>query len=98
MGLELKKEKTRIAHTLNGKESEDGQAGFNFLGFTIKQFPSKYHSATRHKAETPDIKTLIYPSKKSIQRHQERLKEIIRNSKSKNQDELIENLNPVITG
>lgn len=57
MGLELKKEKTRITHTLNGTESEDGQAGFNFLGFKIKQFPFKYHRATCHKGGKPDIRT-----------------------------------------
>ena len=98
MGLELKKEKTRIAHTLDEKESADGQAGFNFLGFTIKQFPAKYHSATRHKEGTPDMRTLVYPSSKSTEAHLERLKEIIRKSKTKTQDELIKMLNPVITG
>jgi len=98
MGLELKKEKTRIAHTLDGSKSEDGQAGFDFLGFTIKQFPTKYHSATQHKEGTPDMRTLVYPSDRSIEKHQERLREIIRDSRSKNQDELIKELNPVIIG
>jgi RNA-directed DNA polymerase len=98
MGLELKKEKTRIAHTLYGNESEDGKAGFDFLGLTIKQFLSKYHSATRNKEGTPYIRTLVYPSEKAINRHQERMKEIIRTSKAKNQDGLIGELNPVITG
>ena len=33
IGLELKPSKTRLAHTLLSEESEDGIAGFNFLGF-----------------------------------------------------------------
>lgn len=37
MGLELKPSKTRLAHTLNQYEQE--KPGFNFLGFTIQQFP-----------------------------------------------------------
>lgn len=98
MGLELKKEKTRIAHTLKGEESEDGKAGFDFLGFTIKQFPSKYHSATRHKEGTPDLKTLVYPSRKSVQKHQERLKEVIQSRRSNSQGELIQELNPITVG
>src|SRR3954469_25362188 len=36
MGLELKPSKTRIAHTLH---EVDGTVGFDFLSFTIRQFP-----------------------------------------------------------
>ena len=36
MGLELKPSKTRITHTLH---AHDGQRGFDFLGFTVRQFP-----------------------------------------------------------
>src|SRR6266581_4285429 len=36
VGLELKASKTKITHTLKAVE---GQVGFNFLGFTIRQFP-----------------------------------------------------------
>jgi RNA-directed DNA polymerase len=39
MGLELKDTKTRFAHTLEAKEECNGNVGFNFLGFTIRQFP-----------------------------------------------------------
>src|SRR5437660_10532366 len=35
LGLELKASKTRIAHTL---EKVDGHAGFDFLGFNIRQY------------------------------------------------------------
>ncbi|BDI18559.1 group II intron reverse transcriptase/maturase [Nostoc cf. commune SO-36] len=46
IGLELKPEKTRLTHTFNPKFSEDGKAGFDFLGHHIQQYPaSKYQSA-----------------------------------------------------
>jgi RNA-directed DNA polymerase len=37
MGLELKLEKTRIAHTL--KQLDQQKPGFDFWRFTIRQFP-----------------------------------------------------------
>src|SRR5213082_3049881 len=37
MGLELKASKTRIGHTLH---EVVGRAGFDFLGFTVRQFPA----------------------------------------------------------
>ncbi len=44
MGLKLKPSKTHIRHTLT---EFDGQIGFDFLGFTIRQFPvGKYHTRT----------------------------------------------------
>jgi RNA-directed DNA polymerase len=36
IGLELKPSKTKISHTLNNVE---GNVGFDFLGFTIRQYP-----------------------------------------------------------
>jgi retron-type reverse transcriptase len=46
MGLKLKPSKTRIAHTLIPEQSEDGQAGFDFLGYHIRQFQvGKYKSS-----------------------------------------------------
>jgi len=60
MGLELKDAKTRFAHTLEAKEECNGNVGFNFLGFTIRQFPvGKYKSKKLYK-------TIIQPSKHSI--------------------------------
>ena len=44
IGLELKPSKTRLSHTL--KEYQ-GNVGFNFLGFTIRQFPvGRTHTGT----------------------------------------------------
>ena len=45
MGLERQDTKTRYAHTLEAKEECDGNVGFDFLNFTIRQFPvGKYKS------------------------------------------------------
>ncbi|MHC5826508.1 MAG: reverse transcriptase/maturase family protein, partial [Nostoc sp.] len=45
IGLELKPEKTRLTHTFNHELSEDGKAGFDFLGHHIQQYPAgKYRS------------------------------------------------------
>ena len=44
LGLELKPSKTRITHTLHGAM---GEPGFDFLGFTVRQFPvGKYRTRT----------------------------------------------------
>ena len=50
VGLELKPEKTRIAHTL--KEYEGNKLGFDFLGFTVRQWEVK---STRLGFKTLDI-------------------------------------------
>jgi len=43
LGLELKESKTRICHTLNRTDEEE--AGFDFLGWNIRQYPvGKKHS------------------------------------------------------
>jgi RNA-directed DNA polymerase len=60
-GLELKPSKTKISHTL--KEHEEN-IGFDFLGFTIGQFPvGKNHSGKSTKVEKLGFKTRIKPSK-----------------------------------
>src|SRR5262249_44196818 len=44
MGLELKPSKTFICHTL---EEHEGKVGFDFLGFTVRQFRvGKHHSGS----------------------------------------------------
>jgi NAD(P)-dependent dehydrogenase (short-subunit alcohol dehydrogenase family) len=65
IGLELSEAKCRLTHTLCLKESDnktegfDGQIGFNFLGFTIKQFKSKHRSAKATTGEILGFKTLV---------------------------------------
>ena len=88
VGLELKPEKTRIAHTL--KEHEGNKPGFNFLGFTVRQWEVK---STRL-----GFKTLIKPSSLSIKTHYRKLAEICDKYKSAPVEALIAKLNPVIRG
>ncbi|MBD2070219.1 reverse transcriptase N-terminal domain-containing protein [Leptolyngbya sp. FACHB-671] len=89
MGLELKPSKTRITHML---EAIDGNVGFDFLGYSIRQYRvGKTHSKR-------GFKTIIKPSKAAQIRHGQRLKEIIRARRPATQAQLIAHLNPVIRG
>jgi RNA-directed DNA polymerase len=89
LGLELHPTKPRIAHTL---DPQGGKAGFEFLGFEIRQYPVSRHNAAG------GFKTLIKPSRDAIKRHYAHLCEIIRNNRAARQENLIGQLNPVITG
>ena len=99
IGLELKPEKTRLTHILNPKLSEDGKAGFDFLGHHIQQFPArKYRSVKNRYGKIMGLITLITPTKKASKVHQEAIKSIIRKHRSSPQAALIKYLNPVIRG
>ncbi|HEY9707243.1 MAG TPA: group II intron reverse transcriptase/maturase, partial [Oculatellaceae cyanobacterium] len=90
MGLELKPSKTRLAHTLNQCEQEE--PGFDFLGFTIQQFPvGKYHSKK-------GFKTIITPSKQKQKVHYDQIASVIEAHKAAPQAALISRLNPIIRG
>src|SRR5262249_19896307 len=92
MGLELKPSKTRIGHTLR---EVDGRVGFDFLGFTIRQFPA---GATRTKCngqgQPLGFVTLIKPSREAVQRQVDRLREIIATHRQTSQATLIPPPNP----
>lgn len=88
VGLELKPEKTKIAHTL--KEYNGNQPGFDFLGFTIRQW--------KVKTTEQGFKTLIKPSSKSIKTHYRKIAEICNQHKSAPLKALIAKLNPIIRG
>jgi RNA-directed DNA polymerase len=64
IGLELKPEKTRLTHTLEDSLSEDGKAGFDFLGFHIQQHHAGEHRCSKnlHRQLTRFI-TLITPTR-----------------------------------
>ena len=90
MGLELNPKKTRIAHTL----LNEGVAGFDFLGFSVRQYRvSKFNTATGR-----GFKTLIKPSADAIKRHATELAECIRRNPAAKQENLIGLLNPKIAG
>lgn len=97
MGLELKDSKTRITHTL---DEHEGQVGFDFLGFNVRQFRvGKCHwRTTARNRLLLEFKTIIRPSKKAVERHYRKVAEIINRHKSAPQEGLIRNLNPVIRG
>lgn len=96
MGLELKPSKTKITHTLHEHE---GHKGFNFLGFTIRQYHvGKNQSGCDTKGKKLGYKTIIKPSQENISRHQKKLAKIIKTHQASSQDVLIGELNPVIRG
>ncbi|NEQ40144.1 MAG: group II intron reverse transcriptase/maturase [Okeania sp. SIO3I5] len=88
IGLELKPEKTKIAHTL--EEYEGNKPGFDFLGFTVRQW--------KVKSTKQGFKTLIKPSSKSIKAHYRKLAGIFDTHKTTPTRALIAKLNPVIRG
>ncbi|MBC6474122.1 MAG: hypothetical protein GDA48_16025, partial [Hormoscilla sp. GM102CHS1] len=64
VGLELKAEKTKISHTLEGESP-----GFDFLGFNIRQYKvGKNRSGKNTRGSALGFKTLIKPSEKSIKK------------------------------
>lgn len=71
IGLELKPSKTRITHTLNKYENES--PGFDFLGFNIRQ-----HS----NCQVRGYKTLIKPSKKAVDTHYAKVKDVFDRQKT----------------
>lgn len=96
MGLELKPSKTRIVHTL---ERVDGQIGFDFLGFSVRQYPAgKTRTAHGTNGKALGFKTNIKPSREAVRRHSLKLREIVRRNRSSGQEVLIKELLPVIRG
>ena len=66
MGLEMKPSKTKIVHTL---EIHDGQVGFDFLGFNIRQYPRGKNQCMHDTHGRPlGFTTTIAPSKESQKR------------------------------
>ena len=91
IGLELSEHKTRITHTL---ETVEGEAGFHFLGFQVRQYPASKYNTSKGRG----FKTLITPSKAAVKRHWATLSELISQNKAAKQANLIGALNPVIAG
>jgi RNA-directed DNA polymerase len=91
IGLELSEQKTRIAHTL---EKVEGEAGFNFLGFQVRQYRASKYNTARGRG----FKTLIRPSQEAVKRHWTTLSALISQHKAAKQTNLIGILNPIIAG
>jgi RNA-directed DNA polymerase len=96
MGLELKPSKTRITHTLH---TYQGNTGFDFLGFSVRQFPvGKTHTGKNGQGRKLGFKTIIRPSKEAQKRHSKALGDTIRKTRGVSQIALIALLNPKIRG
>jgi len=89
MGLALKPSKTYITHTLHEHE---GRTGFDFLSFTVRQYPMGKHHSKR------GYKVIITPSMKAQKRHLEQMEALARTHRGSNQTALITALNPRIRG
>ena len=88
IGLKVSPTKTRVVHTL---QSTDGnEPGFNFLGFSIRQYPTK----TRERK----YKTFIKPSLENQKKHRRIIDERVDQMIARTQEEVIKALNPVIRG
>jgi RNA-directed DNA polymerase len=99
IGLQLKPEKTRLTHTLHAELSEDGKAGFDFLGHHIQQHPAgKYQSPKDSVGRILGYRTLITPTKEASKVHQKQVGRLIKKHRSSPQWVLIKDLNPVIRG
>ncbi len=97
MGLELKPSKTTITHTLHNVGGI--KAGFDFLGFNIRQYKAgKYRSGKNTHGIPLGFKTIVKPSKKSTRLHYEQLANFIGSNKPLNQKALIIRLNAIIRG
>lgn len=88
--------KTSITHTLTPYE---GRVGFDFLGFSIRQYPvGKTHTGKNTVGKPLGFKTIIKPSKEAIKRHILALNHHMKRMRSYPHWKLIEELNPVIWG
>lgn len=92
-GLELKEEKTRITHTLDG--GSDYSTGFDFLGYGVRQYRTPRRRM--NKSQRP-YKTLIKPSSTSLNRLVQTLNDTVKRHRMSSQNTLIEALNPIILG
>ena len=96
MGLELKPSKTRITHTLRDYQ---GTVGFDFLGWTVRQFPAgKTHSGKNRYGTRFGFKTNIKPSKQAVKQHVAEIKQTIEKYRNVPQGKLIKELNLKIRG
>jgi RNA-directed DNA polymerase len=96
MGLQLSPKKTRITHTL---DSYEGNVGFDFLGYTVRQFRVGITHTGRDTHKRPlGFKTIIRPSKESVKRHTREIGQKLRKLKNDTQEAVISELNPLIKG
>jgi RNA-directed DNA polymerase len=98
MGLHLHAQKTRITHTLTPYQ---GQVGFDFLGFSIRQ----EHKPPRVGAglapvldDKPGVQTIIAPSQEASKRHLAAIDARLHQLQTASQAQVIKELNPLVIG
>ena len=91
MGLSLNPRKTYITHTLS---SYQGRLGFDFLGFSIRQYPPEKTEA----GPLSMCKTVIIPSAEASHHHLAIIAERLEQLRVASQSEVISELNPIIDG
>ena len=96
IGLKLHPIKTKKVHTLN--PTKKLPAGFTFLDYDIKQYPirAKQRKIANKKFSEQSFIILITPSKEEINKHKQKLREIIHRYRGIDQARLIQLLNPII--
>jgi len=96
MGLEMKPSKTRITHTLHAL---DGPAGFDFLGFNIRQYErGKYRCPLNGMRERLGFTPSIRPSMESQKRLLRKVRDLLRSHRTAPQEGIIRWLNPILRG
>ena len=94
--LELSDAKTKIVHTRISFEKNE--PGFEFLGFKIKHFDTKKHSAKNNQGHNIGFRLLIFPSKSSRNKHFATIDRVLRQHKTAKQSQIVRKLNPIIIG
>ena len=95
-GLEFSDAITKIVNTR--KTFENNKPGFEFLGFKIKHFDTKKHSAKNNQGRNIGFRLLIFPSKDSRNKHFAKIDRILRQHKTAKQSQIVKKLNPIIIG
>ncbi len=96
MGLEMKPSKTRITHTLN---AIDGPAGFDFLGFHIRQYErGKNRCLVNGMRERVGFTANSKPSMESQKRLLRKVRDILHRHRTAPQIAIVRLLNPILRG
>jgi RNA-directed DNA polymerase len=96
LGLHLSQKKTRTTHTLDTCE---GSVGFDFLGYTVRQFRvGKTHTGKNTNHKPLGFKTIIRPSREAVKRHTHEIGRKLRALRSDPPERVIGELNPIIRG
>lgn len=97
-GLVINSNKSRILHTLNKDNCEDGNTKFDFLGFTFSQRKvSKYKLVKLgHNKKPAGVRTAVLPAKNKIKNHFKEVSYAIQ--KSSKAIDLIRTVNPILRG